>query len=250
VFGQLRVGQRVGLDDGEVTATIETLNTEYAVLRVRRVPAGGYKLKEEKGLNFPDTDLKLDPLTPDDLIALDFIAHHADTIGYSFVQEAADIENLQDELHRRTASAQRIGLIAKIETLRAVRNLPKLIVAAGGQQPVGVMIARGDLAVELGFERMVEIQEEILWLCEAAYVPVIWATQVLEKFVKKGTPSRSEMTDAAMAVRAECVMLNKGPYVAEAVSLLDDVLSRMGGHQRKKSPQLRPLKAWASLLDH
>ena len=80
-----------------------------------------------------------------------------------------------------------------------------------------VMIARGDLAVECGFERMAEVQEEILWLCEAGHVPVIWATQVLETLAKEGMPSRAEVTDAAMAHRAECVMLNKGPYIVQAV---------------------------------
>jgi hypothetical protein len=92
-------------------------------------------------------------------------------------------------------------------------------VAAAGRQPFAVMIARGDLAVEIGYERLAEMQEEILWICEAAHVPVIWATQVLERLVKKGTPSRAEMTDAAMGERAECVMLNKGPYLAEAVAI-------------------------------
>jgi pyruvate kinase len=88
------------------------------------------------------------------------------------------------------------------------------------------------------------MQEEILWLCEAAHVPVIWATQVLENLVAKGTPSRAEMTDAAMAERAECVMLNKGPYLPEAVTILDDVLTRMRAHQLKKTPQLRALHSW------
>ena len=82
---------------------------------------------------------------------------------------------------------------------------------------VGVMIARGDLAVEVGFERMAEVQEEIMWICEAAHVPVIWATQVLETLAHTGRPSRAEVTDAAMSGRAECVMLNKGPYIAEAI---------------------------------
>jgi len=101
-----------------------------------------------------------------------------------------------------------------------VRNLPEIIVRAAGAQPFGVMIARGDLAVELGFVRIAEIQEELLWLCESAHVPVIWATQVLEGFVKNGIPTRAEMTDAAMGNRAECVMLNKGPYLADAVNVL------------------------------
>jgi pyruvate kinase len=136
------------------------------------------------------------------------------------------------------------AIVAKIETPEAIRNLPELIVYAAGKQPFGVMIARGDLAVEIGYQRLAEMQEEILWLCEAAHVPVIWATQVLENLVKKGIPSRSEMTDAAMSERAECVMLNKGEYLAEAVTILDDVLTRMQAHQSKKTPQLRALNSW------
>ena len=85
---------------------------------------------------------------------------------------------------------------------------------------------------------------EILWLAEAAHVPVIWATQVLEGLVKQGLPSRGEMTDAAMAARAECVMLNKGPYVTDAVKALDRLLGRMAEHQSKKTPRLRALKSW------
>lgn len=106
------------------------------------------------------------------------------------------------------------------------------------------MIARGDLAAEIGFERLAEMQDEILRICEAAQVPVIWATQVLEDLVKDGVPSRGEMTDAAMAVRAECVMLNKGPEVMAAVELLDRLMARMGHHLSKKTPRLRALRSW------
>ncbi|HEX7240646.1 MAG TPA: pyruvate kinase, partial [Longimicrobiaceae bacterium] len=110
----------------------------------------------------------------------------------------------------------------------------------------GVRIARGDLAVEVGFERLAEVQEEILWMCEAAHVPVVWATQVLEQLTRKGAPSRAEVSDAALGERAECVMLNKGPYLADAVRALDDILSRMHRHQEKK----RPLLAHLGVADH
>jgi pyruvate kinase len=103
------------------------------------------------------------------------------------------------------------------------------------------MIARGDLAVECGYERLAEVQEEILWICEAAHLPVVWATQVLESLAKKGQASRAEITDAAMGERAECVMLNKGPHIVAAVSALDDILRRMQDHQSKKSSRLRSL---------
>ena len=80
-----------------------------------------------------------------------------------------------------------------------------------------------------------------MWFCEAAHIPVIWATQVLESLAKLGMPSRAEITDAAMAERAECVMLNKGPYIVDAVRALDDILRRMEVHQAKKRSMLRRL---------
>jgi len=109
---------------------------------------------------------------------------------------------------------------------------------------VGVMIARGDLAVEVGFERLSEVQEQIMWACEAAHVPVIWATQVLDTLARTGRPSRAEVSDAAMSERAECVMLNKGPYITDAIETLDSILTRMRGHQDKKRSLLRQLNAW------
>jgi pyruvate kinase len=81
-------------------------------------------------------------------------------------------------------------------------------------------------------------------LCEAAHLPVIWATQVLEQLATTGLPSRAEISDAAMGERAECVMLNKGPHIDEAVAVLDDILGRMAGHHYKKNALLRQLRSW------
>ena len=103
--------------------------------------------------------------------------------------------------------------------------------------------------VEMGFERLAEVQEQILWLCEAAHVPVIWATQVLESRAKKGLPSRAEVTDAAMSGRAECVVLNKGPHVLDAVRFLDNVMTRMQRHQAKKRAVLRKLSVSDRIVD-
>ena len=111
---------------------------------------------------------------------------------------------------------------------------------------VGVMIARGDLAVESGFARLAEVQEEILWLAEAAHLPTIWATQVLETLATTGMSTRAEITDAAMGVRAECVMLNKGPYIVTAIRTLDDILRRMQEHRHKRVALLRQLRAWSA----
>jgi pyruvate kinase len=145
------------------------------------------------------------------------------------------------QTHLNELGAANLGIVLKIETREGFDNLPSLLLAALGSRRLGVMIARGDLAIECGYQRLAEAQEEILWISEAAHVPVIWATQVLETLAKTGTPSRSEITDAAMGERAECVMLNKGPYVVEAVQTLDDILRRMQAHQEKKRSMLRKL---------
>lgn len=249
VLEHLDIDAPVYIDDGKIRTRVVDLyhplpNGETGLLlQVTHARPKGEKLKPEKGLNFPHTLLPLNPLTDKDLQDLDFVATHADIIGYSFVQTAEDIELLQAELAKRCREHQP-AIVAKIETPVAVSNLPELIIHAAGKQAFGVMIARGDLAVEIGYQRLAEMQEEILWICEAAHVPVIWATQVLENLVKNGAPSRGEMTDAAMAERAECVMLNKGPFIAEAITILDDVLTRMEAHQLKKTPQLRALRSW------
>src|SRR5690606_29945579 len=153
---------------------------------------------------------------------LDFVASHADLVGLSFAQSLADLEALRAALAERGTPA--LPIIAKIETAAGVDNLPEMLLGMTGRQPFGVMIARGDLMVEIGGERMAELQEEMLWLCEAAQVPVIWATQVLETLAKKGTLSRPEITDAAAAARADCVMLNKGPHLLRALQVLVDIL--------------------------
>lgn len=241
---QLRVGDRVTIDEGAATARVVQIVPEGALLVIEQAGGKGVSFKPNKGLNFPDTALRVPPLTDKDLADLDFVAEQADIVGYSFVQRPEDLRLLRRELAARRPAAVHLPVIAKIETPLAVRNLPKLIVEGAGNGPFAVMIARGDLAVEIGWQRLAEIQEELLWLCEAAHVPVVWATQVLDRFVRKGTPARAEITDAAVAERAECVMLNKGPYQAEAVEILDDVLARMAAHQTKKTSRLRALRSW------
>ena len=244
VIDRLSVGDLASLDDGKLSGHI-TAQTELGVILT--MTAGrlkGVKLKPERGLNFPGVDLGLDPLTQKDRRDLDFVARNADMVGMSFVQSAAQVADFQAELAARRPDWQALGLVSKIESPMAVRNLPDIIVQGAGRQPMAVMIARGDLAVEIGFERVAEIQQEILWLCEAAQVPAIWATQVLEGLVQDGLPSRSEMTDAAMATQAECVMLNKGPNQMAAVAVLDRMFRTFAENQTKKTPILRALKSW------
>ncbi|QPC84496.1 hypothetical protein G4Y79_09005 [Phototrophicus methaneseepsis] len=243
VIDLVEVGQPVWFDDGKIGTRIIEQVAEGWVLEVANSRQKGERLREEKGINFPQAELHLHALTEKDREDLAFVVQHADIINYSFVQTPDDVRELQEAIAQYQPT-QPLGLVLKVETAAAIRHLPELIITAGAQQPVGVMIARGDLAVEIGSERLAEMQEEIMWICEAAHTPVIWATQVLETLAKKGRPSRAEVTDAAMAERAECVMLNKGPYILEAIRILDTILTRMGAHQSKKSARLRALRSW------
>jgi pyruvate kinase len=240
VLDVLHEGADVWLDDGKIGGHIEAVSAEGIMMRVTHTGPKGARLKADKGVNFPGIKLPLPALSDKDIRDLNFICKHADMVGFSFVESLADMEVLLQELAGRGAA--NLPVVAKIETERAVRNLPEIMLGTIGRHDLAVMIARGDLAVELGNNRLAEIQEELLWMCEAAHVPVIWATQVLENLVKKGIRSRPEFTDAAMSGRAECVMLNKGPYIQYGVKALSNVLARMETHQQKKAPRLRALQ--------
>jgi len=239
VVNALRRGQRVFFDDGRLMGIVRTPSFDAPEIEIMRAREKGDRLRGGRGINMPDTELQVPALSDKDLVDLDFVAHHADLVGLSFANRPADVRALHGELRKRTKRPP--GIVLKIETKGGFERLGSLLFAALESAPFGVMIARGDLAVELGYERMAEVQEEILWLCEAAHAPVIWATQVLESLAKTGFPSRAEITDAAMGERAECVMLNKGPHVREAVTVLDDILRRMEEHQHKKRAMLRRL---------
>jgi pyruvate kinase len=244
IFDDVQPGERIWFDDGAIGGLIKAVRSDELEIEITHARPTGSKLRADKGINLPDSKLRLPALTDKDLEDLRFIARHADLVGYSFVRSAADVHELQKQLV--ALGGQDLGIILKIETRRAFEELPNLLLAVMRSPSAGVMIARGDLAVECGWERMAEVQEEILWICEAAHMPVIWATQVLESLAKQGLPSRAEITDAAMGERAECVMLNKGQYILEAVRVLDDILRRMENHQSKKRSMLRHLR----LADH
>lgn len=239
-FDQVQIGERVWLDDGRIGGRVRAADRDEIEVEILEARPGGEPLRADKGINLPDTALALPALTEKDLEDLDFVAQHADAVALSFVHDPADVIALEERL--RALGRGELGIVLKIETRRAFERLPELLLASMQSPRDGVMIARGDLAVECGFERLAEIQEEILWICEAAHIPVIWATQVLETLAKTGRPSRAEITDAAMGERAECVMLNKGAHIERAVAVLDDILRRMEGHQRKKSARLRALR--------
>lgn len=239
IFLNVQPGERILIDDGRIGGVIRSVNKNNLVVEITQAREGGEKLLANKGINLPDSRLELNGLTAQDIKHLEFIVQHADMVGLSFVRTPTDIKLLQKHLKR--FNAEKLGIILKIETRAAFEKLPELLFSLLHSQNVGIMIARGDLAVECGYERLAELQEEILWLAEAARLPVIWATQVLEGLSKNGKPSRAEITDAAMGVRAECVMLNKGSHIIEAIQSLNDILHRMQSHQKKKISLLRRL---------
>ncbi|MBT8386118.1 MAG: hypothetical protein KJO12_01790 [Ignavibacteria bacterium] len=240
VFGDVRVGEPIILDDGKIEGQIKSVDSEKIEVVITYAKEGGAKLRADKGINLPESKLSMSGLTKKDKEDLKFVAECADVVNVSFVNNAQDVFELLSELKK--LNAENLGIILKIETQSGFKNLPAILLTAMRHHPIGVMIARGDLAIECGWKELAQTQEEILWLCEAAHIPIVWATQVLETMAKKGRPSRAEITDAASAEQAECVMLNKGPYIFEVIKILDEILSSMQDYHEKKAPMLPPLK--------
>ena len=239
VFSNVKVDEPVYFDDGKIEGFIKEANSDHLLIEITTTKKNGGKLKADKGINLPESNLEIDGLTDKDKTDVKFIAKYADAVNFSFVNNKHDVEDLLNEFKKLDAS---LGIILKVETKKAFKNLPSIILKGMENYPIGVMIARGDLAIETGWKNFAIIQEEIMRICEAAHIPDIWATQVLENLAKKGVPTRSEITDAALAQRAECVMLNKGWYIDKAVKMLDKILCKMQKQQKKKSnlmPKLR-----------
>lgn len=230
VFQFVKEGEPIYFDDGKIEGVIEEIRGEEIIVKITQAKDRGSKLKSDKGINLPQSDLKISGLTDKDREDIKFIAEHADAVNFSFVNTKEDVMDLYAELEKLSAE---IGVILKIETQKGFSNLPSILLAAMQSYPIGVMTARGDLAIETGWKNFPTIQQEIMRICSAAHIPNVWATQVLENLAKKGTPSRAEITDAAQAQQAECVMLNKGYYIHKAVKMLDKILRRMERFQRK-----------------
>jgi len=239
ILARVRTGERVILDDGRITGVVEAVAREGLYCRVLQAVKSPLRLRSGKGLAFPDSRLPPGRLGQEDRRVLEFALAHADGVEVSFVNTPEDVRQVGERVGRSGRSG--FAIILKLETREAMRNLPDILFEAMRYEPVGIMIARGDLAVELSFERLAEMQEELLWFGEACHLPVIWATQVLDSLARTGVPTRAEVTDAAMAMRAECVMLNKGAHVEEAVKMLVEIIRKMETHQYKKRSIYRPL---------
>jgi pyruvate kinase len=239
ILAQIRAGERVVLDDGKLVAIVEIVRDDGLLCRVTQALKSPARLRTGKGIAFPESHISLSELGPQDATALEFALRHADGVGLSFVGTAGDVARIGESLGR--AGRPGFAMILKLETRGAIQNLAPILFEALRHDSVGLMIARGDLAVELSFEKLAEMQEEILWFGEACHLPVIWATQVLDSVAHTGLATRAEVTDAAMSVRAECVMLNKGPHIGTAVRMLADIIGKMEAHQYKKRSLYRPL---------
>ena len=235
IFEDVKTGEPIFFNDGKIGGRIRAVSHEEIEVEILHAKKNGSKLKADKGINFPDTALSVSGLTEKDKLDAAFVTKHADAVNLSFVNTSEDVLQLQDILKEKNSKA---GIILKIETQKGFANLPAILLTAMRCYPVGVMIARGDLAVETGWENFATIQQEIMRISGAAHIPDVWATQVLDNLAKKGTPSRSEITDAAMAQQADCVMLNKGPYIERAIKMLGKILRRMERFQNKTSSVL------------
>lgn len=239
LFDAVKPGERITFDDGKIWGVIKGTTISEIVVSITHAGLRGTKLGSQKSINIPDSNIRFKGVTSKDLVDLEFVKSHADMVGVSFIRDTRDIIVLRQELEER--KLQNLGIVLKIETKSGFEKLPLLLLEAmKSSNPLGVMIARGDLAVECGWERLADIQEEILSFCSAAHIPVIWATQVLESLVKSRVPTRAEITDAASGRKASCVMLNKGRHIVEAISTLDNILNSNSRQMKAEVKSLVP----------
>ncbi len=216
----IQVGQHVLIDDGKIDLLV--LDKSNQSLQCQVVVGG--PITSRKGLNLPDSVLSVPALTSKDVQDLAFILDEDfDFVALSFVRQASDIEELR---HKINAHGKKIEIIAKIEKPEAVEDFPKILAATDG-----IMVARGDLGVEMKLEKVPMIQKNIIRACIAAGKPVITATQMLESMISRPVPTRAETSDAANAILdgSDALMLSGetsvGKFPGEAVQ----VLSRIAG---------------------
>lgn len=233
-FHNVRTGHRLYIDDGKILAHIEKVTNEYVEAKVISTGKKPRMLKEGAGINLPDSfiHLNVSSMTDQDREYIPFICQHADMIGLSFVHTPQDVARIHAILAEQ--GVPHMTVVAKIETRAALHNLARILLEGLKLPSFAVMIARGDLAIEVGFEHMSIVQQEILTLCRAAHIPVIWATQVLESLAKKGLPARAEISDVSLGQTAHCIMLNKGFYIVEAVEMLAKILEKEEAYEKRQ----------------
>lgn len=239
------IGEKIYIDDGKIGLVVIEKKDKLITCKVILAKGNGTVLKEEKGINFPDSHVKTAALTDTDRINALSVMDFVDTLSLSFCQTAEDVRDLQNLLRENNRTD--IGIVTKIETKQAVVNMPEILEELLNWEKSGVMIARGDLAIEVGFQNMAHIQEALLDICDAAHMPVIWATQVLESQMKTNLPSRAEITDAAMSGRADCVMLNKGAFATDTIGVLIHILDDMHNIFKKNRQLLSREMLWQAV---
>ncbi len=214
----VRKGDRIFLDDGTLELVVEDTGNGAVMTRVVR----GGTLAERKGLNLPGISLKVPVITEKDLQDLGFgVRLGVDYVAFSFIQRARDVELGRRAVNRHRA---RIPIIAKLEKAEAIKSLDEILQAADG-----VMVARGDLGVEVDPERVPVLQKTIIQRANEAGFPVITATQMLESMVHNPRPTRAETSDVANAILdgTDAVMLSAetavGKYPVEAVRMMDRI---------------------------
>jgi pyruvate kinase len=245
IFGHVQVGDPILFDDGAIEGVVQQASADELLIEITHTAGATGTLRSDKGINLPQSHLPFSGLTEKDDTDLRFIAKHADLVSASFIQTPDDVQHLLDALHRLHAT--HLGLILKIETHRAFQHLPQILLTAMRHAPLGVMIARGDLALEVGWENLASVQEELLRLGEAAHIPIIWATQVLETLAKKGRPSRAEISDVAPnAPKRSCSIR---AHISSIPSKCSNASSNpCSATKRKKPPCSPPFKL--SLKNH
>ena len=215
----VKVGERIFLDDGKMELKAEKILNDKEILV--SVTLGGI-LTPKKGVNLPDSALTMPSLTEKDLADLDFIiANELDWVALSFVRKANDIIDLKKRIKEQNS---KIKVISKIEMPEALNNIRDIIVESDG-----VMIARGDLGVEVPVEQVPMIQKEIIRRCMRRAKPVIVATQMMESMMERTKPNRSEVTDVANAVLegADAVMLSGETAMGEYPRLVVEMMSKI-----------------------
>lgn len=216
-------GHSVYIDDGKIHGIVKVCTEQSLELEIL-YPDTSISIKDNKGINLPDMAISehIPTLTAKDEQDLPTILRLADMVGVSFIRSPLDLQYIKQQLLRNGHLS--ISVVAKIETSEAVKNLSSILLEGLTFPQFAIMVARGDLAINAGFETLPVIQEEMLSMCRAAHIPVILATQVLDTLAKRGIPSRAELADVSLGSAFDCVMLNKGPFVEEAVKFLQKTL--------------------------
>ncbi|KAA9300853.1 MULTISPECIES: pyruvate kinase [Aerococcus] len=244
IIQSLAIGDPLVMYDGDLLGHVVSQHDQGLVVEVDRVrKAKGQKIKASKGINFPGRDSQLPILTPADCQAMAQVKDFARGYNFSFVRQVEDIVAIKQQLAEvyGEAVSQHPPFFIKVETQSILENLFQVLVEANRSHHAGLMIARGDLAAELGFLRLASVQEDLVAIARAARIPVIWATQVLENMVKTGIPTRAEMADVMLAGRCDLVMLNKGDHIQEGIQLLNQVLDQSRQYMPVTPSPLRPL---------